>query len=556
MRINKISRNKIEIEDGGKKVTVEVSRLAKNFLVTVADGENVADVVTKRLESAKVISVLRRFGVSNVHSAISYLSAMTSVKRIEAPRAVFMNVEDVIFTPHGEGEPRKIGEIVETYFHTAEGDWRAFLKNFDFASGTTQYELREVFNVVAPVKSVGKLFLHYNTADVDINSVYELCRVAREVKEVLQQYVVLEEKYYDVATAWVVATYLRWAASYSELLIIRKLGFGAGGSTLLKTVRLLSARPLKLVVNTTPAAFYRVVDFTVPTIAIDEIREDELDSGRLAELKLLAESAFDSENVVFRVEEGEVEAFSTFANVAIVDTSDRFTTYSAERRAWTVVIRQAYPQRFYDAHEILGATGGLRERLYALGIALPTAYLQQWRTAAREQGLGVLRFLKLAANHLCGDVEIFESAFKTVEWQLEYAKQTSLLSDPKRMVAEALQEILDEARRELEAAATSPANATEYIRIVSPEDAEYKCGYVYLQRLIRELRRRFMEVAQIDTRKLDNIHYTSSEVRFWFRLVSDVEPYLKPAKVKALLTEVGVALEVDRSRNYYVRICR
>jgi hypothetical protein len=556
MRINKVSRNKIEIEGGGKKVAVEVSRIGKHYVVTVTDGENVADLTVKSIENAKVINVLRKFGISDVHRVVTYLSAMAAVKRIEAPRSIFMRVEDVVFVPHGGGEPEKQGEIIETYFHTADGDWRVFTRDWDAVAGPQPFQLREVYNIVAPVKNIGKLFLHYNTADVDVDVVHELHSVAVEVKEVLKQYVVLDEKYYDVATAWVIATYLRWAAPYSELLIIRKLGFGSGGSTLLKTVRLLSARPLKLVVNTSPAAFYRVVDFTIPTLAIDEIREDEADKERLSELKLLAESAFDAENVVLRVEEGEVEAFSPFANVAIVDTTDRFTTYSAERRAWTVVIRQAYPPRFYDAKEILKFTESLREKLYALGIVLPTVYLTQWETLSREQGVGVLKFLERASRHLCSEAEIFESALKTVAQQLEYAKQTSLLTDPKRMVADVLVKIIEDAKRELEAAATSPNNAVEYIRIVEPEDPEYRCGVIYVEKLVRELRRRFMEVVQVDARKLDSVYYTTSEVRFWFRVDKDVEMYLKPAKIKAILAELGMALELGKSRHYYVRICR
>jgi hypothetical protein len=556
MRINKAAKNKIEIEDGGKRVTVEVSRLAKYYILTITDGENAADLTVKNIESAKVVNTLRKFGVSDVHRVVSYLTAMAAVRRIEAPRSIFMRVEDVVFVPHGGGEPQKLGEAVETYFHTADGDWRVFVKNFDITTGMQQFELREAFNLTAPIKNINKLFLHYNTANVDANDVYELCRAAKEVKEVLQQYVVLDEKYYDVATAWVVATYLRWAAPYSELLIIRKTGFGSGGSTLLKTVRLLSARPLKLVVNTSPAAFYRVVDFAVPTIALDEIREDEVQKERLAELKLLAESAFDAENVVLRVEEGEVEAFTPFANVAVVDTTDKFTTYSAERRAWTVAIRQAHPPRFYDADEILNSTEGLRERLYALGIAMPAVYLQQWRTTSKEQGLGVLKFLERASRHICNEAEIFESALNTVAQQLEYAKQTAFLSDPKRMVIETLQNIIDDARRELESAAASPSNAVDYIKIVEPEDPEYKCGVIYLQKLIRELRRRFMEVVQADMFKLDDVNHTTKQVRFWFRVNEDVEMYLKPAKIKAILAELNIALEADRSRNYYVRICR
>lgn len=559
MQIRKINRNKIEVEDGGRTVTIEVSRLAKHFIITVTDGERAADLTVRNIESAKLITVLRKFGISDVHRVVSYLSAMSAVKRIEAPRSVFMHVEDVVHVPEGGGgEPRKLGEVVETYFHTQEGDWRVFIKSFDVNTGTQQYELREAFNIVTPIKNVDRLFLHYNTADVDQGAVYDLCRVALEVKEALKQYVVLDEKYYDVATAWVIGTYLRWASPYSELLIVRKLGFGSGGSTLAKTVRLLSARPLRLVVNTSPAAFYRIVDFAMPTIALDEIREDEIQKERLAELKLLAESAFDTENVVLRVEEGEVEAFTPYANVVVVDTTDRFTTYSAERRAWSVVIRQATPPRYYDAQEILEATASLRERLYALGITLPVVFLSQWRTLSREQGLGVLKFLERAATHLCGGSDIFEVALKTVEQQLEYAKQTALLTDPKRLVAETLRDIIEDARRELEEAAntTDPAARAEVLRLVEPLDPEFRCGIVYLEKLVRELRRRFMEVVQVDTRKLDSIHYTSSEVRYWFRVNEDVELYLKPSKIKTILAELNIALELGNNRHYYVKVCR
>jgi hypothetical protein len=467
---------------------------------------------------------------------------MSSVKKIEAQRAIFMKVEDVVRIETGE----VVDRIIETYYHTAEGDWRVF---------TPDGTLREVYNVTAPIRNATKLFYHYNAPNVEKDAVGDLCAAAKEVREVLSQYVVLDQKYLDVATAWVTATYLRWAAQYSELLIIRKLGFGSGGSTLLKTVTHLSARPLQTVVNTSPAAFYRVVDFAMPTVGLDEIREDEIQKDKLAELKLLAESAFDAHNVVLRVEEGEVEAFKTFANVAVVDTTDRFTTYSAERRAWTVAIRQAHPPRFFDSQEILDATVSLRERLYSLGIALPTVYYTQWRTLAREQGLGVLKFLERAARHLCGDAEIFESALKTVEQQLAYARETALLTDPKRLVAETLLRIIRDAKRELEMAASSPHNASEYISIVTPEDPEYRCGVIYLQKLIRELRRRFMEVVQVDTTKLDSVHYTTEQVRFWFRINEDVKMYLKPAKIKAILAELGVALEIDETRNYYIRIC-
>ncbi len=283
--------------------------------------------------------------------------------------------------------PSSCGTILavtyNVYFHTAEG-WRVYV--YPEQGGV----VKEAWNVAAPPWRTDRLFIHYNTPEVDYDDIFALNDLAKEMKEVLKQYVVLpREEYYDTAASWAILTYMRWAAQYSELLVIRKPGFGQGGSTLLKTIKLLSARPLRTVVNTSPAAFYRIVDFTMPTIALDEIREDEVDEERLAELKLLAESAFDKENVVLRVEDGEeVTAFSTFANVVIVDSTDRFTTYSSERRAWTVVVKAATPQRNYDMDEILKATERLRERLYSAGIALPAAFEEVWRRNAAVQGTG------------------------------------------------------------------------------------------------------------------------------------------------------------------------
>ncbi len=555
MKIKKVDRNTIEVVDRDKKITIEVNRVGRRYVIALSDGEETKHIVTRDVTSQKLINALNDAGIDDVSRVLSYLSSMTSVRRVEAEKAIFMKVDDVIVMPDGGKEPVKVAEVVKTYFHTEDG-WRVFGNDWDVVQGYLPFQLKEAPDLVAPIKDVHKLFLHYNTPDVDPGIVYELYGVAKEVKEVVQQYVVLEEKYYDVVTAWVVGTYLRWAAQYSELLIIRKTGFGAGGSTLLKTVLTLSARPLPLAVQMSPASLYRIVDFAMPTVPVDEIREDELPSETLGMFKLLAESAYDKMNKVYRVVDGEVVAYSTYANVVLVDTTDKFITYSAERRSWTAVTRQAHPPRYFDFEDVLKATESLREKLYALGIALPTMYRPQWKTLTAEQGLGVLKFLARASRHLCDNAEIFESALETVSHQLEYARQTSLLSDPKRMVLHALQMVIEDAKRELEMAASSPSNASEYITITMPEDPEYRCGIIYLEKLVRELRRRFMEVVQVDTRRLDSIHYTTSEVRFWYRVSKDVEMYLKSVKIKTLLAELGIRLELDKSRHYFVRVCR
>jgi hypothetical protein len=542
MQINKVGHNKIEVVDSDRRVIIEVHRVGKKFVVAVNDGGNVSHVAVRDFASPKLIKMLDDAGISETPRVLSYLQSMTKTRAIEAEKCIFMKVENVIRVETGE----VVDRIIETYFHTSDG-WRVF---------TQDGELREVYNVSEPSRSILKATMHYNTPDVNKDVIYEISQVAREVREVVERYVVLSERYYDVVTAWIVATYLRWAAPYAELLLIRKGGFGTGGTTLLKTVATLSARPLLPAVSTSSAAFYRVVDFLMPTVAIDEIREDEIQHEKLAELKLMAESAFDRWHRVYRVVEGEVEVFSPYANVAVVDTTDRFMTYSAERRAWTVVIREGQPQQLLDVEELLSETVSLREKLYALGVALPTLYYTQWKILSRQQGLGVLKFLERASRALSGDAEMFESALSEVERQLEYAKQTAVLTDPKRMLIEKLRQIIEDARRELEMAASSPSNASEYISIATPEDPEYRCGSIYLEKLIRELRRRFMEVVQVDTRRLDNIHYTTSEVRYWFRVNKDVEMYLRPAKVKALLAEMGVELKLLGNRHYYVEVCR
>jgi len=555
MRINKLSSNKIEVVDGDKKVVVEVAKLSRNYVVTVSDGAKTAVLTVKSVETPRVINVLTKFGVSDVRRVLSQLLSMTEEKLAVADKAIFMKVEDVIVQPDG-GEPQKVGETMKTYFHAEDGGWRVFGNDWDIVQGQLPFQLRDVEGLAAPPIDVRSVFLHYNTADVDVDVVRDLCHVAAEVKEVLQQYVVLEEKYYDVVVTWIVGSYMRWAAPYSEMLVIRKTGFGAGGSTLLKTAATLSARPLPLAVFMSPAAFYRVVDFAMPTVPVDEIREDELPAEYLRIFKLLAESSYDRSNRVPRVIEGEVRSFSTYANVILVDTTDKFVTYSAERRAWTAVVRPAQPPRFFDLDDILKSTVSLREKLYALGIAMPTVYLRQWKTLVAEQGLGVLKFLERAARHLCGGAEIFESALNTVAQQLEYARRTSLLSDPKRMVLEAIERIIEEAKKELEQAATAPHNAADIIKIVTPEDPEYRCGSVYLQKLVRLLRQRFMEVWQADTKKIDSVYYVTNEVRYWYRVSEEVEMYLKPAKIKALLTEMDITLEHDSTRNYYIKVCR
>jgi len=542
MRINKTGRNKIEIEDGGRRIAVEVHRVGRNFVVTLSDGESVKRVVVRDLASPKLIKALDDVGISETPRVLSYLQSMSEVKMVEAEKCIFMKVEDVVRVETGE----VVDRIIETYYHTADG-WRVF---------TQDGEVREVYNIALPTRSVLKAVMHYNTPDVSKDVVYEIAKVAKELREVVEQYVVLDEKYYNVVTAWIMATYLRWASPYSELLIIRKPGFGSGGTTLLKVVFALSARPLLPAVSTSVAAFYRAVDFLIPTVTVDEIREDEYPSEKLAEFKLMAESSFDRLYRVYRVIEGDLEVFSTYANVAIVDTTDKFTTYSAERRAWTVVIREAQPQKLLDIEELLSETVSLREKLYALGVVLPTLYYTQWKALSREQGLGVLKFIERASRALSGDAEIFESALSEVEKQLKYAKQTAILTDPKRMLVEKLRQVINDAKRELEMAASLPNNASEYINIVTPEDPEYRCGSIYLEKLIRELRRRFMEVVQVDTRKLDSIYYTTSEVRYWFRVNKDVEMYLKPAKIKAILAEMGIELKLSSNRHYYVEVCR
>jgi hypothetical protein len=555
MRIRRLGGNKIEVADGDRRVVIEVAKLSKSYVVTVSDGEKTSVLTVRSIETPRVVNALAKFGVSDVRGVLSYLLPVADEKAAEAEKAIFMRVEDVVVQPSG-GQPEKVGETVKTYFHAADGEWRVFGNDWDVVYGPLPYQLKDVSGLAAPPIDAGKVFLHYNTADVSPDVVHDLCRAATEVEEVLRQYVVLEEKYYDVAASWTVATYVRWAAPYSEMLTIRKTGFGAGGSTLLKTAAALSARPLPLSVFMSPAAFYRVVDFAMPTVPVDEVREDELPGEYLRIFKLLVESSYDRSNRVPRVVDGEVKAFSTYANVILVDATDKFITYSAERRAWTVVVRPAAPPRFFDLEDILKATEDLRERLYALGIALPTMYLRQWKTLAAEQGLGVLKFLTRAAEHLCGGASIFESALKTVSQQLEYAKTTSFLSDPKRMVLEAIERIVEEAKRELEQAAAAPHDAPDLVKIAVPEDPEYKCGSIYLQKLMRLLRQRFMEVWQIDTRKVDSVHYATSEVRYWYRVSGEADMYLKPAKIKALLMELGIKLEIDSSRNYYVRVCR
>jgi len=473
---------------------------------------------------------------------VVYIEFMTAVKIIEASKAIFMDIRTVEHLETGTA----VNRIIETYYHTADDSWRVF----------SDGQVKEVYNVTAPVKNVGKLFLHYNTADVDLNIVYELSKIAKEIREVVRQYLVLDEKYYNIIASWIIATYTRWVAPYAELLIIRKLGVGADSSTLLKVVATLSARPLPPSAFMPFSAFYRIADFTMPTVTINE----SMNKIKLSELKRIAESAFDREYVVLRVVKKKAETFSTYANVAIVDITNEFTTYSARRKAWMVAIKPTYSQRFFDFDEMLSDTVSLREKLYSLGIVLPTLYYDQWEKIVGEQGLGVLRFLAKMSKILSGDASVFESALETVKRQFEYANQIAVLNDPKRMVTEILLRIINDAKRELEIAKNVQGSMmyTNVFNIVKPLDDTFRCGYVYLERLIREVRRKLTEMMQIEVDKLDDVYYGTEQLLP--KINEAVKMYLKPTKIKTILAEHGTAefgimLEINKSRNYYIKIC-
>ncbi len=440
--------------------------------------------------------------------------------------------------------------LAEKYFFLTSAGWRKVY--VDQESGQVMFDAAEV---EAPkwaprVEDLLTALYHLPPGDkLDIDVVYNTDQLLEEVAQYISTYVTMRREYVAVAAVWALLSHARHALPYAEMLIVRKSGFGSGGTTAANVISLISARPLRPAILPSAASVLRIFHYIIPTFVWDEIRVDA--AGELIPLlRLIAETAFDARNVTFRVEETKIAVYRTYGNVIAVDTSLEMTSLSSERRAWQIRIERD-PNR---ATNILYAERDARElskKLYAWGLTWPLIARSYIEQHAWQQGIGALNALRLWLEARGIRSEVVEAAYETVRRLLSEAYEAAIITDPVRRIIAAVEEVV--------------AEAGEYVRNVGTipsgwrlsEDGE--CLEIYLDTLRRKVREKLRYLHEITVqyeKAPDGSLVESVKQSQWYRVDPDVEPYLREMrKFLAILRTMGYTVYYDNSRHYRVKIC-
>jgi hypothetical protein len=532
-------------------VEVSVRRLGGKYSVTVRRPDGTAEqLVARDLVSQRVVQLLRRAGLdaAAVNALLSLLARHYG--RGEAGGEGAVPAPRAIFAPEGS----------ETaVFFLSEAGWRAF-HLYEIESRVT-WGLREARAEPEPLGELD-LFWHYVPELSDVLPQGEVGEddawrwgmavqaAVLDVRELLRQHAALRRpEHYDVLAAWAVKSYVTWASDYAEQLIVRKPGYGHGGTVVAAVTALLSARPLRPLVLPSPASLYRLVDFHMPTAVIDETMRREVPEEARRLVRLIAETSWWRHYRVPRYDPaaGHVVAFSPYSNVIIVDTHLETATYSAERRAWTVPVMEAQPVRELDPEDLLRDPDARRAvaALYSFGVVWPLLAGGLLRKYRARQYTGLLEALRewAAAAGLEAMHALLDSALREVRRQLETARQGAELTDPLRRLGAVIESVVESVREDV--------RSREY-RVASP-DERGSCGRVELRKFRRMVMARLLDVYQVDVPL--SAEESEAARRLWLRVPREYEEFLSPARLRALLATLGVEVYYDRSRTYYVRVC-
>jgi hypothetical protein len=535
-------------------VEVAVRRLGGKYAVTVSRPGGAEQLVARDLVSQRVVQLLRRAGLdaAAVNALLSLLARHYGRGEAEGEGAV--PAPRAIFAPEGSE--------TAVFFLSGAG-WRAF--HIYEIEGRVTWSVREARAEPEPLGELD-LFWHYVPADLGVLPQGEVGEddawrwgvavqaAVLDVRELLRQHAALRRpELYDVLAAWDLKSYVTWASSYAEQLIIRKPGYGHGGTVVAAVTALLGARPLMPLALASAASLYRLVDFHMPTAVIDETMRQEVPEESRKLVRLVAELSWWRHYRVPRYDPaaGRVVAFSPYCNVIIVDTHLETATYSAERRAWIVPVTEAQPVRELEPEDLLRDPDARRaiETLYSLGVAWPLLAREQLRRHRARQGTGLLEALRewAAAAGLDALFAVIDSALREVRRQLETARQDAGLTDPVRRLGGVIEAAIAEVREDVR---------SREFRVASPDPEREACGRVRLDRLRRMVAARLMEVHQIDVPLASE--ESEAARRAWLRVPREYEELLKPARLRALLRALDSAAEVvldAATRNYYVRVC-
>jgi hypothetical protein len=440
--------------------------------------------------------------------------------------------------------------LADKYFFLSVNGWRKVF--LDRESGQVAFDAAEVEAPAwAPkVEDLLNALHHLPPGDrLDVDIVYNTDQLLEEAAQYISAYVTMRREYIYTAAVWALLTHARHALPYSELLVVRKGGYGSGGTTVAKVISLISARPLRPAVMPSAASMIRIFHYVMPTFILDEVR---IEAGveYISLLKLVAESAYDSNNVTFRVEDKKLAVYRLYGNIIAVDTSFELTTLSSERRAWQIRIERD-PNRATNLYYAEKDAAELVKKLYAWGLVWPLAARQYIEQYAWAQGIGALMALKTWLETRGVKSEVVEAAYETVKRQLSEIYEAAVITDPVRRVASAIEDAVAEAREYINTRGTVPTPWH------LSEDGQ--CLEIYLDALRRKVRERLRYLYEItvqyDRDPYGNLIENTRQTQ-WYRIDPEVEPLVRETrKFLAILRTLGYVVYYDNNRNYCVRVC-
>jgi Protein of unknown function (DUF3631) len=170
------------------------------------------------------------------------------------------------------------------------------------------------------------------------------------VKHLLEEYVALQPHQYVAVALWALHTHTFYSFMMTPRLVLRSPVADCGKSTLFSVLERLTARPRKFDAIT-PAALYRLIDRTHPTLLIDEA--DNLGLGLQPNGKLRA--VFNSghrNGGRLAISEGHSEReFSTFSPLALALAEMRGLPRTLDSRSITITMERSQRQlRRFDAN--------------------------------------------------------------------------------------------------------------------------------------------------------------------------------------------------------------
>lgn len=389
--------------------------------------------------------------------------------------------------------------------------------------------------------------------EIDGNVLYDMLMV---VKEYLEAFVWLTDPdMYKVLAAHALLSHAHHAYAHFPVLVIRKFGFGAGGTTLANLMSFIMPRPTANILASSDRAIMTIVDRVKPTIVLDEYGRTDIPEEVRNSIRMVVEYAWARDNyrVLVRPSKRQMVpvTYSLYTPLIIVDTQGVYDTVSTLRRSVVVKITRK-PGFHTDMAGAIKIAQDLAPRLYAVGMYLslhPRFRELAWQ-AQQYQGfapyLALWRFAYEIGDHptvaFMASVVDFLKRFYAEVWEAE--------------------EVLDPQAR----VRTEVETVVELIRCamaLGRLEAEDWCVNWSLARFISALKRRLMETYMVDVTTYEAYDVVSEETekkRQWKRLPEEYAPYLKQSRVLEGLREIAkrdgkVSVVWDHNRNPRVTVC-